>query len=264
MADYIDWAALNRSSSSPSYESIRDVVTSPRGSFRDIAGKEIMPLLQTGTDPYLQQAINEIVRQGKESKARTMADVTTAAQSRGLTGSSIESGDIAQASYQQELGQQGQIAGMLAQDAASKQQQMVSFLTQAYGLDFQTANSMASELAQLMGQELGRRNDLEAARIAAKGLKDSQPSFMETIAPSLIQATPDIIGLLSDRRAKEAIVKIGQVKDVPFYSFKYKGGTETHIGVMSDEVGHIPGAVIKGDGFDSVDYSAVMAHLQEK
>lgn len=262
MADFIDWASINKASQSPSYESIRDVVTSPRGSFRDIAGKEIMPLLQTGTDPYLQQAINEIVRQGKESKARTMADVTTAAQSRGLTGSSIESGDLAQASYQQELGQQGQIAGMLAQDAASKQQQMVSFLTQAYGLDFQTANSMASELAQLMGQELGRRNDLEAARIAAKAMKDAQPSFLESITPALIGAGTKIA--MSDRRAKEAIVKIGQVKDVPFYSFKYKGGEETHIGVMSDEVGHIPGAVIKGDGFDSVDYSAVMAHLQEK
>lgn len=182
--NFIDWDKLTSAAQTPSYAGIRDVLTAPRGSYRETAGKEIMPLLQPGVDPYLQQAINEIVRQGKESRARTLADVTTTAQSRGLTGSSIESGDIAQASTQSELGQQGQITGMLAQDAASKKQNMIQFLTQAYGMDFQNANQMADNLAQLMGQELGRQNALEIAKMS----KVKQPSFLETIAPSVIGA----------------------------------------------------------------------------
>lgn len=191
MADFIDWNALTKASATPSYAGIRDVLTTPRGSFRETAGKEIMPLLQPGVDPYLQQAINEIVRQGKESKARSLADVTTSAQSRGLTGSSIESGDIAQTSTQAELGQQGQITNLLAQDAATKKQNMIQFLTQAYGMDFQAANQMADNLAQLMGQELGRQNALEIAKMS----KVKKPSLFETIAPSLIQVGGKIAGL---------------------------------------------------------------------
>ena len=193
MADYIDWDALNKASATPSYEGIRDVLTTPRGSYRETAGKEIMPLMQPGIDPYLQEAINEIVRQGKESKARTLADVQTTAQSRGLTGSSIESGDIAQASYQQELGQQGQITGMLAQDAATKKQNMIQFLTQAYGMDFQQANSIADNLAHLMGQELGRRTDVDIANITADAYRDAQPGFLKNIAPSAITAIGVVI-----------------------------------------------------------------------
>ena len=196
MADnFIDWEKLTEASKNPSYAGIQQVMTAPRGSYRETAGKEITPLLQPGVDPYLQQAINEIVRQGKESKARTISDVTTEAQRRGITGSSIESGDIAQASTQAELGQQGQITGMLAQDAAAKRNQMVQFLTSAYGMDFQQANAMADNLAQLMGQELGRQSDLEAARLTAKAYKDAQPSFLESIAPSLISVAPKLLAL---------------------------------------------------------------------
>ena len=162
MNEFIDWDELTKlSQADPSYGGIANLLTSQRGSYRVTAGKEIIPLLQPGTDPYLQQAIAEIVRQGKESKARTMADVSTTAQSRGLTGSSIESGDIAQASYQQEVGQQGQITGLLAQDASQKRQEMLQFLTTSYGMDYERANSLADTLAQLMGQELGRRSDLD-------------------------------------------------------------------------------------------------------
>jgi hypothetical protein len=182
--DFIDWESLLKSSQNPSYGGIRDVLTSSKESYRDVAGKEIMPLLQPGTDPYLQQAINEIVRQGKESKARSLADVTTSAQSRGLTGSSIESGDLTQTATQAELGQQGQITNIIAQDAATKKQNMIQFLTSAYGMDFQAANQMADNLAQLMGQELGRQNDLAIAKMS----KVKQPSFLETIAPALIGA----------------------------------------------------------------------------
>lgn len=183
---FINWDQLADMSKSPDYGNIIGMLTAPQKSYRDVAGAEVMPLLQPGVDPYMQQAINEIVRQGRESKARSIADVTTSAQARGLTGSSIESGDIAQTSYQQEMGQQGQITNLLAQDAAAKKQQMVQFLTQAYGMDFERANQISSTLAQVMGQELGRRTDIELARITGKAMRDSKPGWLESLAPTLI------------------------------------------------------------------------------
>ena len=265
MADYIDWSKLAETAKTPSYENIANILTTAgKSSFLDKSRDDISKYLQPGADPYLQEAINQIVAQGKESKKRAMSDVATAAQRRGISGSSIETGDIAQTAYQSELGQQGQISGLLAQDASSKNQQMVNFLTQAYGLDFQTAMGMANNLAQLMGQEFTRKNDMEIARMTSQAYKDAQPSFLESIAPSAITALPALLSL-SDRRAKENIKKIRTIGGIPFYHFNYKGGSEVHVGVMSDEVRHIPDAVSVGkDGYDRVDYSKVLEHMGGK
>lgn len=181
MADFIDWASLAKSAQDPSYGNIVSTLLKPQQSFRDVAGKEIMPLLQPGADPYLQNAINEIVRQGKLSKERSLADVTTGAQSRGLTGSSIESGDLAQTSTNMELGQQGQITGMLAQDAATKRQNMLDFLMKSYGMDYERANQISDTLAQVMGQELGRAQELDMFNRALKANKKKGNSFMQPL-----------------------------------------------------------------------------------
>lgn len=266
MADYVDWAKIAEATKTPSYSNIANILTTTgKSSFLDNARGEVTKYLQPGTDPYLQEAINQIVAQGREGKRQAISSIGTEAQRRGISGSSIEMGSIADASQKYELGQRGQIANILAQDASSKNQQMVNFLTSAYGMDYQTAVGMANNLAQLMGQELTRRNDVEIARITGKAYKDAQPSFMESIAPSLITAAPALISLLSDRRAKENVKKIGEVGGIPFYQFTYKGKTETHFGVMADEVKHIEGAVKPGpDGYDMVDYSKVLAHIGGK
>lgn len=64
--------------------------------------------------------------------------------------------------------------------------------------------------------------------------------------------------MFSDRRLKTNIKHIGNTPSgLNIYSYDYLWG-EPGIGVMSDEVGHIPGAVIKhSSGFDMVDYSKV-------
>jgi hypothetical protein len=62
---------------------------------------------------------------------------------------------------------------------------------------------------------------------------------------------------LSDRRAKENIVKIGQTDGgANLYRYKYKGQDGMHIGVMADENPHaIAGQV---NGLNVVDYGRVM------
>jgi hypothetical protein len=76
---------------------------------------------------------------------------------------------------------------------------------------------------------------------------------------SLAAAAPAFYTAFSDRRLKTAIERIGETKGgVPVYRYKYKGADKINIGVMSDEVGHIPGAVLRmPNGFDMVDYRRI-------
>jgi DNA-binding transcriptional MerR regulator len=61
----------------------------------------------------------------------------------------------------------------------------------------------------------------------------------------------------SDRRLKRKIKRIGSLHKVPIYSFEYIWG-EKGVGVMADEVTHIPGAVVMHDsGFLMVDYGEI-------
>lgn len=65
---------------------------------------------------------------------------------------------------------------------------------------------------------------------------------------------------LSDRRLKTDVVQVGTLANgLPVYSFRYKAGGPTVIGVMADEVARVrPEAVdpnYKGSGFSAVDYS---------
>lgn len=80
--------------------------------------------------------------------------------------------------------------------------------------------------------------------------------------------------ILSDRRLKKNISPIFKVGDVQFYSFEYdptkwpegyvKPQPGMHIGVMSDEVKHIPEAVLPEawNGYDIVNYEVVRDHLK--
>jgi len=63
---------------------------------------------------------------------------------------------------------------------------------------------------------------------------------------------------MSDRRVKQDIRYLRTVDDIPVYSFRYRGGTETHIGTMAQDLLKIDryrNAVEVGDsGFYMVDY----------
>lgn len=66
-----------------------------------------------------------------------------------------------------------------------------------------------------------------------------------------------LLGLLSDRRAKKDIKKVGKTDDgLNIYTYKYKGGEDTHMGVMAQEAEKKhPEAVKTGpDGYKRVNY----------
>lgn len=59
----------------------------------------------------------------------------------------------------------------------------------------------------------------------------------------------------SDRRLKENIVPMGEKNGFKVYQFNYKNKPGTFIGVMADEVEHVPDAVHELSGIKYVDYS---------
>lgn len=67
------------------------------------------------------------------------------------------------------------------------------------------------------------------------------------------------MALLSDRRAKEDVEKVGKTfKGLPIYTYKYKGDNTTHMGVMAQEAKKkFPKSVKQGGKYMMVDYSLI-------
>jgi hypothetical protein len=64
--------------------------------------------------------------------------------------------------------------------------------------------------------------------------------------------------MMSDRRAKEDIERVGELRNgLPVYVFRYKGDGTPQIGLMADDVEQLhPEAVAMGsDGYKRVDYA---------
>lgn len=63
----------------------------------------------------------------------------------------------------------------------------------------------------------------------------------------------------SDVRLKHSIEQVGEYNGIPVYEFSYVGNKYPgrYVGVMADDVEHIPGAVVERGGFKSVHYPAV-------
>jgi hypothetical protein len=72
-------------------------------------------------------------------------------------------------------------------------------------------------------------------------------------------AAGGLMGLMSDRRLKQNIKRVGTMDNgLPLYSYRYKWGGPTMIGVMADEAKQVkPEAVFNVGGFDAVDYGAL-------
>lgn len=78
----------------------------------------------------------------------------------------------------------------------------------------------------------------------------------------LFSAGASLVPLLSDRRAKTDIKRIGVAENgLPIYFYRYKHNGLPQIGFMADEVATVhPEAVTRGpDGFDRVDYEKAVA-----
>ena len=139
----------------------------------------------------------------------------------------------------QQYGQLGQMqqAG-LANYAQTQQgtQDYLSYLNQ--GGQYQNQQYQAQLQAQ------SQQNAQNSASMAGMGQMAGMAAMM----------------MMSDRRLKDSITRIGELDDeTPIYTFKYKGGETFHVGVMAQDILEThPEAVHSIEGFYAVDYSKLM------
>lgn len=197
---------------------------------------------------------------------------------------------IGQQQYAQGLGTAQQQAANAQGEAGLRQNTATGLENVAqgvYGLGSNTANSLAGlgagaqsaalqgSTAQLAaGQQEQSTNQAGLTSLYNQFLQQqSYPfqtaQFLANVAEgtgslsgsttSTTQPTGLFGNLLSDRRAKEDIKKVGTAKNgLPIYSFRYKGDPQkvTHIGFMADEVEKKhPEAVGLAGGLKTVDYA---------
>ena len=138
-------------------------------------------------------------------------------------------------------------------------------------------------------QLTGRNQSINELTALLSGSQVSQPNYVN--APQSNIPTTDVAGLinsnyaqqvaaaerqqgilgglmgfggklisLSDRRAKKDIKKVGEVRGLGLYDFKYKGSDKPQRGLMAQDVEKkVPDAVMTGrDGFKRVDYGKAL------
>lgn len=164
----------------------------------------------------------------------------------------------------------------------------MSRLTQA---ENDARNNLALSGRQMAFNEqlTGRNQSINELTALLSGSQVSQPGYVNT--PQANIPTTDVAGLiqqnyanqvgaaerqqgiigglmglggkligLSDRRAKKDIKKVGEVKGLGLYDFKYKGSDTPQRGLMAQDVEKkVPGAVMTGrDGLKRVDYGRAL------
>lgn len=118
----------------------------------------------------------------------------------------------------------------------------------------QSLGSLGAGFGRSAGQNImGGANALAAGRIGAANARSQGMSNLMNLG---MQGAS--LYMMSDKRLKRNISKIGKFKDYTKYLYQYLWSDEWFMGVMSDEVKKInPKAVINVDGFDAVNYGVL-------
>jgi len=142
-------------------------------------------------------------------------------------------------------------------------QQYFSMLGQS-AQPFQNAQNMNFQKQIMKEQALGAaRQDYNYNKrqeeIARNQMKMQGVSTIGQLGSAYVSSGSQVAGqaMGSDRRLKENIKHVGVSNGINLYEFNYKGAETKWVGVMSDEVRHIEGAVIQKNGFDYVNYSVI-------
>ena len=207
-------------------------------------------------------------------KANTIADIMPALNGTfagsGMTGSTLHQqnlgkglaaglGNVELGARQQSL----QAAGMVPQMNAAAMQPYAAQM--AMGQDQQGYDQSVTDAA-MRKDAMTQTGELSALQQYAQLMSGIGGQFgTQTNTQKQSMGLGGILGLglqfagLSDRRAKTDIKRVGTADNgLPIYTYKYKGGNMTHMGVMADEAQEVmPGAVIERSGILSVDYGAL-------
>lgn len=236
------------------------------GAGRDFSGANLNSLsrgIMEGTAPILANQYNQDVQNQLNAAGQLYgAGNTTASLLSGLNQQSlanrqagIETSTMAQqardSGANQILNVEAQRRGIPTQNYANLLG-TIAPVGQAFGTTNQTTTSSQPIGQQILGGVLG------GLGLAGKmGGFGSGGWLLGSGGSGLLGGLGGLLAL-SDRRTKEDIEKVGELKDGSnVYSFKYRGEPKTHIGLMADEVEKkTPEAVYDVGGVKMVDYGA--------
>ena len=122
----------------------------------------------------------------------------------------------------------------------------------------QAANlqNAAANIGELYAQQANAR---AAGLMAQANLQAQAGQGLMNMFGSIGGAAAGNPAIMSDRRVKEDIKQVGTLDNgLPVYTFRYKGGSVTHMGVMAQDVEQVnPDAVVEIDGIKHVYYGAL-------
>lgn len=260
-------------------------------------GREMDDLSQQQNDARQQAQYQATIGAGEEASRMYGMDSATRAQQFGeRQGTGAFYNQAADQSFRQNLGAGGQqfSEGMSVANLADTQRQQagneqLQFGQAGFGQNLSAANYQNQLRQQQIAESLQQRgytlNEINAMLTGQQVGMPSMPTFntagraegnqalqaaqmtgqaeldrfnaQQQATQGMMSGAGSMAMMMSDRRLKTNIKRIGSVKGRPLYSFLYIWG-EPGVGVMSDEVADIPGAVHRhSSGYDMVDYGVI-------
>jgi len=180
-----------------------------------------------------------------------------------------------QAQYQATIGAGQEASRMQGQDLTASQyqtqqrQQQIAEEMQKRGFSLNEINAIISgqqvAMPTMPGFNTASKSEttdyLGAANMQGQAALDAY-NAQQAAYQGMMSGVADIGGAFmkpSDRRLKRNIRRIGSVNGHNLYAYDYIWG-QPGIGVMADEVRHVPGAVESRFGFDAVNYEVIYAN----
>lgn len=211
------------------------------------------------------QALGEFNTQQQAGLAAQQQNASNSLQGAGLTGAL---GNYAYQNQMSGLGAQLNAGSLQQQTSQNDLNAQYQQFQQQQAYPFNTTQWLSGITSGLGSQMGGTTSTQSPAPNAASGMLSgalSGGSLGYMLAPALGFGAASGAGvgalaglLLSDKRAKEDINKVGKLDNgLPVYTFKYKGDNTTHMGLMAQDVEKKnPDAVHDVNGLKAVDYDS--------
>lgn len=211
--------------------------------------REMQNLRQTQNDARQQAQYQATIGAGQEASRMQGMDVTA--------------GGFKNQASQQALGQQQTLANY----QNTLRQQQIAEQMQQRGFSLNEINAILTGqqvgMPSMPGFQNAQRSEAvqynQAAQNQYQGQLD-QFNAGQQATQGMMQGVMGGAMMFSDRRLKYKVEFIGTKGGIKFYTYNYiwdPEDTPARIGVMADEVTHIPGAVHEENGFKKVDYAVI-------
>lgn len=149
----------------------------------------------------------------------------------------------------------GNSASNASTAALGNQMESMTGMRGAYGDRINGINSYGNAMANVYNAQAQQWGSIASG---LGGMAGGGASYMNSTSNPTFMGMAG--GMLSDRRAKKNIRRVGQTDDgLPIYTYEYKDGGPTQMGVIAQEVAEVkPEAVVPHEsGMLAVDYSKI-------